>query len=67
MFGHSHPAPIVIPMEDELVHTADTPFCSDSTCPCHSDPDLIAEVNEQYENGLLTPEEATNYVLGKTL
>ena len=59
--------PIPIPMEDDLVHTDHDPFCSDPTCPCHSDPDLIAEVNEQYQDGLLTPDEATNYVLGRQL
>ena len=59
--------PIPIPMEDDLVHTDHDPFCSDPSCPCHSDPDLIAEVNDQYEAGLLTPEEATNYVMGRQL
>jgi len=62
-----NPSPIIIPMEDDLVHTDNSPFCRDSDCPGHSDPDLIAQVNEQYEAGLLTAEEATNYVMGKTL
>ena len=57
--------PIVIPMEDDLVHTADSPFCSDPSCPCHDDPTLIAEANVLYQDGLLTDEEALNYVLGK--
>lgn len=57
--------PIVIPMEDNLVHTANSPFCSDPTCPCHDDPDLIAEANVLYQDGLLTDEEAMNYVLGR--
>jgi hypothetical protein len=28
--------PITIPMEDELVHTQEHPFCDDPTCPCHT-------------------------------
>ena len=27
--------PIVIPMEDAVLHTQDNPTCHDSTCPCH--------------------------------
>jgi hypothetical protein len=26
--------PIIIPMEDDLIHTDEQPFCSDVTCPC---------------------------------
>jgi hypothetical protein len=29
--------PILIPMEDDLVHTDERPFCGDPTCPCHED------------------------------
>ena len=27
--------PIIIPMEDEIIHTAHHPVCDDATCPCH--------------------------------
>jgi hypothetical protein len=27
--------PIVIPMEDELIHTQERPYCNDPACPCH--------------------------------
>ena len=57
--------PIVIPMEDDLVHTDHDPFCSDPTCLCHEDPDLLADVAEQVEGGLLTPDEATRFVQGR--
>ena len=59
--------PISIPMEDDLVHTDDSPFCLDSTCPDKDDPDLIAAVAQQVEDGLLTPEEATRTVQGRQL
>src|SRR5438874_1320895 len=29
------PHPIVIPMEDEPLHTLSRPLCDDPTCPCH--------------------------------
>ena len=54
-------------MEDPLVHTDEHPFCSDPTCPDKEEPQLLAEVAQLVQDGLLTPEEATNYVMGKTL
>ncbi len=63
-----HDRPIVIPMEDEPRHTQQHPFCSsDPTCPCHEDPELLADVARAVEEGLLTPDEATCVVMGKTL
>lgn len=66
MFDTLH-HPIVIPMEDPLIHAAENPFCDDPTCPDKEDPELQAEVAQLVEDGLLTPDEATNYVMGKTL
>ena len=59
--------PIVV-MEDDPIHTATHPFCSiDPTCPCHEDPDGIAQVAAFVEQGLLTPTEATGFVAGTLL
>lgn len=64
--GCHQQGPIVIPMEDDLVHTDERPFCSyDSTCPCHEEPGCIAAVHEAVARGELTPDEATNFVMGK--
>ena len=57
----------VIPVEDVLLHTPEKPFCWDSTCNCHEDELLIAEVAEAVFNGLLTPDEATDFVAGRTV
>jgi hypothetical protein len=57
----------VIPIEDELEHTTDNPFCYDATCPCHEDDEAIAAVYQAVQDGLLTPEEATDFVLGRLL
>ncbi len=60
--------PLIVLMEDPIIHTDDHPFCGiDPTCGCHEDPELIAEVNEAVEQGLITPEEATLMIQGKTL
>lgn len=66
MFNTTH-HPIRFSMEDPLIHTADHPFCADPTCPDKEDSELLAEVVQLVEDGLLTPDEATNYVMGKTL
>ena len=59
----------VIPVENGyLLHSEDHPFCGiDPSCPCHEDPDRIAEVNLCVQEGLLTADEATNTVLGRTI
>ena len=60
--------PIVISMDDDLIHTKEHPFCStDPSCPCHEDPVRIAAVSEAVVRGELTPEEATQFVFGKLI
>ncbi len=59
--------PILIEMEDVLIHTEEHLFCYDPTCGCHEDPDLIAEVAQDVTDGLLTPQEATDLVSGKLI
>ncbi len=60
--------PLVVLMEDDLIHTTESPFCSlDPTCFCHVDPLLLAEVTHQIEEGLLTSDEATRVVMGLQL
>jgi hypothetical protein len=57
----------VIPVDDEPEHPPFYPFCFDSTCPCHEDDEAIAAVYQAVQGGLLTSEEATDFVLGKLL
>ena len=60
--------PLLVLMEDPIIHTDDHPFCgTDPTCPCHRDPALLAAVDEAVEQGLITQEEATLMIEGKTL
>ncbi len=59
---------LVVLMEDDLVHTSERPFCFiDDECPCHCDQLLISEVEQAVLDGLLTPNEATNFVAGRLL
>lgn len=60
-----HTDPILIPMEDEVIHTPEHPFCADPFCPCHEDNMLIGEIAAQVEDGTLTPKQATDIVSGK--
>jgi hypothetical protein len=58
----------IIPVEDEILHTSEKPFCFvDPTCPCHEDQTLIAEVTTFVEQGLMSPNEATDFVAGRTV
>ncbi len=65
MFNQSITIDIEYEDGDEFVHAEGGSFCSDPTCPCHEDADLIAELAQDLENGLLTPEEATIIFTGK--
>jgi hypothetical protein len=56
----------LVPVEYEL-HTPATPFCYDQTCPCHEDQEDIASVAQYVDAGLLTPQEATDFVGGHTV
>jgi hypothetical protein len=59
--------PVVL-MENDFVHTAERSFCFiDEQCPCHRDHLLICEVEQAVTDGLLTAEEATNFVAGRLL
>ena len=59
---------IVLPMEDDPIHTEEYPFCStDPACPCHEDPSRIAAVAEAVARGELTPEEATHFISGQLI
>jgi len=56
----------VIPV-DHVEHTDDNPFCWDVACDCHEDDLAIAAVYQAVQDGLMTPDEATDFVLGKLL
>ncbi len=66
---HQQPEPksSVVPMipVDYILHTPDRPFCPDPSCPCHEDKEQIRILAEHVQDGLLTPNEATNIVKGK--
>ena len=51
---------------DFAYHTVEHPFCPEPPCLCHEDPDAIAQVNDYVQEGLMTPDDATRFVQGKT-
>ncbi len=59
--------PIYIIPVDDLYHTDERPFCfADPNCCCHEDQEAIQTVHTWVQEGLMTPEEATNFILGRT-
>ena len=54
----------IVPV-DYVLHTPQKPFCYDATCPCHEDDLLIEEIYLHVQGGLMTPDEATDFVRGK--
>lgn len=54
----------VIPV-DYREHTDEKPFCWSETCPCHENNEAIAAVNYAVQEGLMTPDEATDFVKGR--
>ena len=63
-----HFADNFIPVIDsDVLHSPEQPFCYDNTCGCHEDEMLIAEVAVFVQDGLMAPEEATDFVNGKTV
>ncbi len=54
-------------IEGEVEHTTEKPFCFDLTCPCHEDQEAITSVAQQVQDGLFTPQEATDFVNGRTI
>ena len=70
MQGTMHPYgdnfAIVVPVEDEILHTPDKPFCFvDPACPCHEDQTLLAAVAASVSRGLMTPAHATAFIAGR--
>lgn len=70
----SHPSPDPLPvvtfpviLEDEPIHLPPYYFCAtdDPTCPCREDPDHLAFVASEFEQGLLSPSEASRIVQGR--
>ncbi len=60
--------PYIVLMEDPILHTDDQPFCfCDPDCPCHEDQAAIQTVNMWVQQGLMTQDEATSYILGRTV
>jgi len=57
----------VIPLEDDVLHTQGHPFCPDETCFCHEDQELVNSIHVAVHEGLLTTDEATAFIQGRTV
>jgi hypothetical protein len=54
----------VVPV-DRMIHTADNLNCDDPDCPCNSS--TIDELQGYYNDGLVSSDDATRIVKGKTI
>ncbi len=54
----------VVPV-DYLLHTPEKAFCYDPDCECHEDEVAIFQVSLHVADGLMTPDEATDFVNGR--
>jgi hypothetical protein len=57
----------VVSIAGESEHTYLYPVCPDITCDYHEDGIAIAAVYQAVKDGLMTPNEATDFVLGELL
>jgi hypothetical protein len=51
----------------QLLHTKEHPFCGDPTCPCSEDTNALTELDQAIRDGLITPDDATRILQGKTV
>lgn len=49
------------------IHTDESPFCTDLSCGCHLDDDLLSELAEAYLDGLVTADDAVLIATGQTI
>jgi len=56
----------VIPT-DYAEHTPDTPFCWDDGCDCREDQEAIAELHQQFQDGLVSRTDVDNIYHGRTV
>lgn len=50
-----------------LLHDEDHPFCYDSGCPCHEDEELIGDLEEYRQDGLVSNQDCDNIYNGRTV
>jgi len=56
----------VVP-DAQPLHTEEYPFCGDPTCPCSEDKDVLTELDQAIRDDLITPDDATRIIAGKTV
>jgi len=47
------------------IHTDQHPHCSNRDCPCYDD--LKADLSQQYQDGLVSPDDATRILEGRQI
>jgi hypothetical protein len=50
-----------------LLHTANRPFCYEDDCPCHEDQELISDLEQDRQDGLVSDQDCDNIYHGRTV
>lgn len=56
---------IPVILVDNAIHTKERPNCSDRDCPCYDD--LKAELQQHYQDGIITADDATRILDGRQI
>ena len=57
----------VVLWEGDVLHGKGKMFCYNASCSCHESRLLIKQVARYVSEGLLTPQEATDFVAGRNI
>lgn len=58
---------VVIVPDEHPLHTLEHSLCGDPTCICYENPENIADLAQAIKDGLITLDDATQIMRGKTV
>jgi len=58
---------ILVIADTQPLHIKETPFCGDTTCPCYEDSESREQLLQAINDGLITADDATRIIKGKTV
>ena len=51
--------------DGDIIHSASSPFCNDSSCPCKEDEEEINRLYQQYQDGEVSVQDRDNIYGGQ--
>ncbi len=56
---------VVPSIASDGIHTDESPFCSDASCPCHEDQDAIGNLYQHWQDGEVSDQDRDNIYHGR--